>query len=183
MSWVRFHDNVATCWVATKALVTRWKGIYTDTGNLPTLAKLSCSRRITKAHTYLTKCWSSFQHHSWSAKCLLPSTSQNTMQSKYWHEWLFDVSASVDWYNAATKAYVDFVQYKTAAGIISGADHTNHMLFTFSDGKTFVSGKIIIGKLCVEWVEEDWIATSCSLFTALWIYFIRISKARPWWHP
>lgn len=44
--------------------------------------------------------------------------------------------------NAATKVYVDNMQYKTATGTIPDADNTSHTLFTFPDRKT-TNGTII----------------------------------------
>ena len=61
---------------------------------------------------------------------------------------------------ADANAYVDRIQYKTATGIIGLNSNTDHAIFIFPNGKTIVSGRIIIDEL---WTERMTGRVGCSI--------------------
>ena len=45
---------------------------------------------------------------------------------------------------------------------------TDHILFAIPAAKVFASGKIKIYEMWVEWLEDQWIATSSPMFATAW---------------
>ena len=70
--------------------------------------------------------------------------------------------------DAVNKAYAGRIKYQTATGNIPNTVMTDHLLFTFPAAKAFASGKIIICEMWVEWLADEWIATSSSMFATEW---------------
>ena len=62
-----------------------------------------------------------------------------------------NVKSLVNKFDAVNKVYVDRIKYKTTIGIIPNIAITDHILFTFTAAKAFVSGK---KKICEMWVER-----------------------------
>ena len=78
--------------------------------------------------------------------------------------------------DAANKAYVDRIKYKTATGSIPNTVMTDQALFTFPAAKAFASVKI---KKCEMWVEllaDEWIATSSPMFATVCPGFHKFSR-------
>ena len=66
--------------------------------------------------------------------------------------------------DAVNKAYAIRMKYKTATGNILSTVRTDHILLTFPVAKTFARGKIIICKMWVERLADEWKATSSTMF-------------------
>ena len=75
-----------------------------------------------------------------------------------------NVKNLVDRLDAVNKAYADRIKYKTASGNIPNTVLTDHILFTFSTGKAFDSGKIKLSEMWVERLADEWIITSSPMF-------------------
>ena len=75
-----------------------------------------------------------------------------------------NVMSSVYQFDAVNKAYADRIKYKTATGNIPNTVTSDHTLFTFPAAKAFASGKMKICEIWVEWLADEWIATSSSMF-------------------
>ena len=69
------------------------------------------------------------------------------------------VRTSVVRADAATKAYIDRIQHKTATGVIDQNPDTYHTLFIFDNRKTIKNDQIIIGELFVERI----LGVGCSI--------------------
>ena len=52
-----------------------------------------------------------------------------------------NVKNPIERFDAVNKAYADRIKYKTAFGNIPNTVLRDHILFTFSTGKAFISGK------------------------------------------
>ena len=48
--------------------------------------------------------------------------------------------------------------------------------FTFPAAKAFASGKIKMCEMCVEWLADEWIATSSPIFATAWPGFHKFSR-------
>ena len=79
-----------------------------------------------------------------------------------------NVKNPVNKLDTVNKAYADRIKYKTATPNIPNTVMTDHTLFTFPAAKAFASGKIIICELWVEWLADEWIATSSPMFATTW---------------
>ena len=79
-----------------------------------------------------------------------------------------NVKSPVHKFDAVNKAYADSIKYKTAIGNIHNTVMTDHTFFTFPAAKTFASGRIIICETWVEWLADEWIATSSPMFANVW---------------
>ena len=66
----------------------RWY-ICSDGRELLKLARVFCSRTNRKAQPVSLNTEADFQYLCCWAKCMLPSTNQNIIHSKYWHQWSF----------------------------------------------------------------------------------------------
>ena len=75
-----------------------------------------------------------------------------------------NVKNPIDRLDAVNKSYADRIKYKTASGNILNTVLTDHILFTFSTGKAFASGKIKICEMWVERLADEWVATSSPMF-------------------
>ena len=75
-----------------------------------------------------------------------------------------NAKSPVNRFDAVNKAYADRIKYKTAVGNIRNTVRTDHILLTFPAAKAFASGKIIICEMLVEWLADEWIATSSPMF-------------------
>ena len=53
---------------------------------------------------------------------------------------------------------------------------TDHTLFTFLAAKAFSSGNIKICEMLVEWLADEWIATSSPMFATEWAWLSQISR-------
>ena len=65
-------------------------------------------------------------------------------------------------------------KFKAAIGIILDTVMINHTLFTFPTAKAFTSGRIIICEMWVEWLANEWIATSSPTFATAWPEFLEV---------
>ena len=88
-----------------------------------------------------------------------------------------NVKNPIDRLDAVYKAYADRIKYNTASGNIPNTDLTDHILFTFSTGKTFASGKIKICEMWVERLADEWITTSSPMLSGL--AFTSSQEVRP----
>ena len=100
------------------------------------------------------------------------------MQSahRYGFHLIKNVKRPVKQLDAANKAYVDRIKYKTATGNIPNTVMTDHTLFTFPAVKAFASGKIIICEMWVERLADEWIATWSPMFATAWPGFHKFSR-------
>ena len=87
-----------------------------------------------------------------------------------------NVKSPVSKFDAVNKAYVDRIKYKTTTVIIPNIAMIDHILFTFPAAKAFASGKIIICKMWVERLADEWIATSSQMFATAWPDFHKFSR-------
>ena len=87
-----------------------------------------------------------------------------------------NVTSPVDKLDAVNKAYVDRIKYKTVTGNIPNTVMTDHALFTFPAANAFASSKIIIFRMWVERLEDEWIATSSSMFSTTLPGFHKFSR-------
>ena len=78
--------------------------------------------------------------------------------------------------DAVNKVYADRIKYKTATGLIPNTAMTDHIYFIFLAAKAFASGKIKICEMLVEWLADEWIATSSSMFATEWPSFHKFSR-------
>ena len=78
--------------------------------------------------------------------------------------------------DAVNKAHADHIKYKTASGNIPNTVLTDHILLTFPTGKAFASGKIKIWEMWVEWLADEWVATSIPMFATEWPDFHKFSR-------
>ena len=90
-----------------------------------------------------------------------------------------NVTSPVDRLDAVNMAYTDRIKYKTATGLIPNTVMTDHTLLTFPAAKAFVSGKIKICEMWVEWWADEWIATSSPMFATEWPGFHKFSSGAP----
>ena len=84
-----------------------------------------------------------------------------------------NVKNPIDRLDAVNKAYADRI---TASGNIPNTVLRDHILFTFSTGKAFASGK---SKICEMWFERlvgEWITTSSPMFATEWPGFHKFSR-------
>ena len=79
-------------------------------------------------------------------------------------------------FDAINNAYADRINYKTATSNIPNTVMTDHTLFTFPAAKAFASGKIQICEMWVEWLADEWIATSSSMLATSWPDFHKFSR-------
>ena len=84
----------------------------------------------------------------------------------------------VDRLDAVNKAYADRINYKTVTGNIPNTVMTDHIHFTFPAAKAFSSGRIIICKMWVERLADEWIATSNPMFATAWPGFHKFPEIR-----
>ena len=89
------------------------------------------------------------------------------------------MKSPVNKFDAVNKAHVDRIKYKTTTGIIPNIAITDHILFTFPAVKAFASGKIIMCEMRVEWLADEWIATSSPMFATAWPGFHKFPEVRP----
>ena len=89
-----------------------------------------------------------------------------------------NVKSPVNKLDEVTMAYVDHIKYKTAIGNIPNTVMTDYTLFTFPAAKAFASGKIIICEMWVEWLADEWIATSSPMIATVWPGFHKFSRGR-----
>ena len=89
------------------------------------------------------------------------------------------VTSPVNKFHAVNKAYADRIKYKTAIDIINNTVMTDHAPFTFPAAKAFSSGRIIICKMWVERLADEWIATSNPMFATAWPGFHKFPEIRP----
>ena len=88
----------------------------------------------------------------------------------------WNVKSPVNKLNAVNKVYADRIKYNTTTGIIPNIAVTDHIRFTFPAAKAFTSGTIIICEMWVEWLADEWIATSSSMFVTAWPGFPKFSR-------
>ena len=85
---------------------------------------------------------------------------------------------------AANKAYVYLIKYKTATGNIPNTVMTDHTLFSFPAANAFANGNIKICEMLVKRLAHEWIATSspmhCSQLSGQ--AFTRSQDVRPLLH-
>ena len=62
--------------------------------------------------------------------------------------------------DAVNRVYADRIKYKTVTGLIPNTAMTDHIHFIFLAAKAFASGNIKICEMWVEWLADEWIATS-----------------------
>ena len=53
---------------------------------------------------------------------------------------------------------------------------TDHILFTFPAAEAFARGKTIICEMWIEWLTDEWIATSSPMFATAWPGFDKFSR-------
>ena len=82
----------------------------------------------------------------------------------------------IDRLDAVNKAYADRIKYKTSSGNIPNTVLTDHIRFTFTTGKDFGRGKIKICDMCVQRLEDEWIATSTPMFATEWPGFHKFAR-------
>ena len=87
-----------------------------------------------------------------------------------------NVRSPVDRFDAVNNAYDHRVKYKTATGLIPNTVVTDHTLFTFPTAKAFTSGKIIICKMWVERLADEWITTSSPMLATKWLGVHKFSR-------
>ena len=78
--------------------------------------------------------------------------------------------------DAVNKACAYRIKYKTASGNIPNTVFRDHILFTLSTGKAFVSGKTIIGVMWIERLLGEWISTSSPIFATEWPSFHKFTR-------
>ena len=87
-----------------------------------------------------------------------------------------NVKNPADILDSVSKAYADRIKYKTVNGNIPNTVITYHKLFIFPAAKSFASGKIKIWEMWVEWLADEWIATSSPMFATVWPGFHKFSR-------
>ena len=92
------------------------------------------------------------------------------------HYLIRNVKSSVNKLGAVKKANADRIKYKRTTGIIPNIAMTDHTLFTFPAAKAFAIGKIIICEKWVEWLADEWIATSSPMFATVWPDFHKFPR-------
>ena len=76
--------------------------------------------------------------------------------------------------HAAAKYYVDtlgFPKFVVKTGMLSTSTPVDHVIYTFPSNKTFTNNKILVNGIWVERQSGDWISTTSTNFTGLWVNF------------